>query len=312
MRIQSGSKRAAAVRASAGACEGERGCPTEARATYWLGYIHYALGDARRAVLYSEQAHVLAQAAGDDRLAVQVRATLGQAEGGGRAYEVALALLDEAISIKKTHRSGARQAVGLAYSLATKAAALGDRGDFAAALACFDEALMSCKAPRHEVHASIHGLRAAVLLWQGEWQAARDSANEACEMGKQVRSIFTLAMGKGAAAYAQWMLESRPESLEEIGHATDWLQPRGIALFRSFNHGWLADGYASLGRGNEARSEAAKALLRAREQDFLGGAMASRAMARMCAQDPISRMRHAGSLAHAPSRNGEDQAMRMQ
>lgn len=258
---------------------------TIARATYWLGYIHYALGDARQAVRYSEQAHTKAQAAGDDRLAVQVRATLGQAKAAAGQYGPALELLDEAIAIKRSHRSGAGQAVGLAYSLATKGAALGDRGEFQAALACFEEALHVVHGARHEVHASIHGLRAAVLLWQGEWEAARKSANEACEIGTQVRSLFTLVMGRGAAAYAQWMLESQPQALEDIKRATDWLQPRGIALFRSFNHGWLADGYASSGRRNEARAEAAHALRRARGQDFVGGAMASRAIARLCAQE---------------------------
>ncbi|MGH6611817.1 MAG: tetratricopeptide repeat protein, partial [Burkholderiaceae bacterium] len=217
---------------------------TIARATYWLGYIHYALGDARQALHYSEQAQVQAQAAGDNRLRVQVRATLGQAKAAAAQYEPALQLLDEAIAIKRSHRSGAGQAVGLAYSLATKGAALGDRGEFQLALECFDEARQVVRGARHEVHASIHGLRAAVLLWRGEWEAARESASEACEIGKQVRSIFTLAMGRGAAAYAEWMLRSQPQALEDIRHATDWLQPRGITLFRSFNHGWLADGYA--------------------------------------------------------------------
>ena len=259
---------------------------TIARATYWLGYIHYALGDARQAVRYSELAHTKAQAAGDDRLAVQVRATLGQAKAAAAQYGPALQLLDEAIAIKRSHRSGAGQtAVGLAYSLATKGAALGDRGEFPAALMCFDEALQVVHGARHEVHASIHGLRAAVLLWQGDWGAARESANEACAIGTQVRSLFTLVMGKGAAAYAQWMLESEPKALEDIKRATDWLQPRGITLFLSFNHGWLADGYASLGQRKEARSEAARALNRARGQDFVGGAMASRAIARLCAQE---------------------------
>lgn len=258
---------------------------TIARATYWLGYIHYALGDARQAVQHSEQALIAAGRAGDDRLAVQVRATLGQAKAAAAQYVPALTLLDEAIAVKRAHRSGAGQAVGLAYSLASKGSVLGDRGQFTVALACFDEALEVVHGARHEVHASIHGLRAAVLLWQGQWDAARQSATEAFRIGEQVRSLFTLSMGRAAAAYARWMLESQPQALQDLQHATDWLLPRGITLFRSLNHGWLADGFASCGRRREARAHAAQALRRWREHDLIGGAMACRAMARVHAQE---------------------------
>jgi hypothetical protein len=153
------------------------------------------------------------------------------------------------------------------------------------ALACFDEALDVVRGARHEVHASIHGLRAAVLLWQGQWEAAHASATEAFLIGERVRSLFTLSMGRAAAAYAEWMLEGQPESLHKLRHATRWLEPRGIALFGSFNHGWLADGFAASGHRREARSHAAQALRRWREHDLLGGAMACRAMARLAAQD---------------------------
>lgn len=259
--------------------------PTIAQATYWLGYLQYALGDARQAVEQSERALTAARQAGDDRLAVQVRATLGQAMAAAGRYGPAAALLDEAIEIKRAHRSGTGQAVGLAYSLAAKGSLLGDRGHFADAMACFDEALEVVPGERHEVHASIHGLRAAVLLWQGRWEAARESAMEAFRIGEQVRSLFTLSMGRAAAAYAEWMIERRPEALDTLQHATRWLEPRGITLFRSYNHGWLADGYASCGNAAEARVHAAQAMRRWREQDLLGGAMACRAMARLAARD---------------------------
>lgn len=265
--------------------EARGGIETIAQATYWLGYLEYALGDARRAVKRSEQALLAAGQAANDPLAVQVRATLGQAMAAAAQYGPALKLLDEAIAIKRAHLKGAGHAVGLAYSLAAKGSVLGDRGNFAEAMACFDEALEVVQGARHEVHASIHGLRAAVLLWQGRWEAARESATEAYRIGEQVRSLFTLSMGRAAAAYADWMLEGRPEALYALQRATDWLEPRGIKLFVSYNHGWLADAFASCGNPREARAHAAKALQRWRQCDLLGGAMACRAMARLAAQE---------------------------
>ncbi|WP_165393239.1 ATP-binding protein [Rivibacter subsaxonicus] len=254
---------------------------TLARATYWLGYVHYSLGDARSAMQQLELAMAAAAAAGDARLGVQVRATLGQVKAAAAQYDAALILLDEAIAISRAHPGGPAQAVGLGYTLASKGAILADRGDFASAKVCFDEALEVVQGTGHAVLASIHGLRAAALLWQGEWQAASESADEACRIGERVRSLFTLSMGRAAGAYARWMLDPRPEVLAELKHATDWLVPRGVTLFSSFNHGWLSDILAGSGRRREARLQAAQALRRWRQDDLLGVAMACRAMARL-------------------------------
>ena len=257
-----------------------------AHATYWVSYIHYALGDALLAVEYAGRALLLAQSVGNDRLAAQVVATLGQAQVAAAHYDSALPLLDEAIAIKRAHRSGRGAAVGLAYSLTCKGALLGDRGEFSDGLACMDEALQLVPGEAHEVHASILGLRAAMLLWQGRWTEALDNATRAQGIGEQVRSIFTLSMGRAAASYARWMLTGEPAALQAIQDASDWLSPNGITLFRSLNHGWLADGFAhSSGRRAEARLHAAGALRRMRAHDLQGGAMACRAMAGLSARE---------------------------
>lgn len=256
---------------------------TMARAEYWLGYISYALGDSRPALYHCERALRVARRAGDDPLAVQIRATLGQVRAAVCDYDLSLELLDEAILIKRRHRTGARPAVGFAYSLACKAQILGDRGLFAPAHECFDEALESVRGANHEVEASIRGWRSAVLLWQGRWEDARQSAVEAYRIGEQVRSLFSFSMSHAAGAYASWMLERTAASLQAIQNATSWLEPRDVGLFRSLNFGWLADAMVTSGRIPEARHFAARALLRARHRDLIGVAMAYRALARAAA-----------------------------
>ncbi|MBC7726722.1 MAG: AAA family ATPase, partial [Microbacteriaceae bacterium] len=249
-----------------------------AHATYWVSYIHYALGDALLAVKYAGRALLLAQAAGNERLAAQVIATLGQAQVAAAHYDSALPLLDDAIAIKRAHRSGRGAAVGLAYSLTCKGSLLGDRGQFSEGLACMDEALRLVPGEAHEVQASILGLRAAMLWWQGRWDEALDNATRAQGIGEQVRSIFTLSMGRAAASYARWMLSGEPAALQAIQNASDWLSPNGITLFRSLNHARLADGLAQSGRRAEARRHAAGALRRMRADVLPGAAMACRAM----------------------------------
>jgi class 3 adenylate cyclase/tetratricopeptide (TPR) repeat protein len=251
-----------------------------ARTGYWLGYIAYALGDADVAVRHGEAALARAIALADAPLAVQVRATLGQAHVAAARYDTGLALLDEAITIKRRHRSGTRTAVGFAYSLACRAHALADRGEFTAAHEAFDEAAEGVREVAHEVAASIQGLRAAVLLWQGRWAEAASTARGAHLVGEQVRSLFSFAMARAAAAYAQWMQDGRLESAQVLLDATAWLEPRQGGLFRSWNFGWIADVLATQGRRAEARLYTARALRRGRVRDWLGVPMACRAMAR--------------------------------
>ena len=271
-------------RRAMGLAQQGRDAAAQARTGYWLAYFHYALGSQREALLYGENAIAAAQACGDVPLLVQVRATLGQTSAAAGDYARAIELLDEAIAIQRRYRSTAsRPAVGLAYSLACRAYALGDRGDFVGAYQQFDEALAVLNGAQHAVEASVQGLRGAVLLWQGRWQEACTAAQQAQRIGEQVRSLFTLSMGRAVEAYARWMLSRDDSALPALLDATNWLATRGGALFSSFNHGWLADVQAMRGDAEQVRRHGAQALRRARQLDLLGVPMAYRAMARSAA-----------------------------
>jgi len=273
--------------------------PALARARYWLGYVNFSLGESREAILHCEQALQAAQEVGDDRLTVQIRATLGQARTAACDYEGALPLLDEAVAVKKRFRSGSRPAVGLAFSLVCRGWALGDRGEFGAANACFDDASSLVLGLTHEIGASISGLRAAVLLWQGRWADAREAAAESTRIAEQTRSLFQFCMGRALAGYADWKLGGGLESLLQVQQATTWLEPREGGLFRSLNHGWLAEGLMSLERVAEARHYATGALVRGRKGDLIGVAMAYRALAEGAASWSKDRVRAEHYLALA-------------
>ncbi|WP_298826912.1 adenylate/guanylate cyclase domain-containing protein [uncultured Piscinibacter sp.] len=250
-----------------------------ARARYWLSYIHYGLGDALEAVRHGEQALQLARQATDDPLAVQVVATLGEAHTAAGQYAQALALLDEAIAVKRRHRSGRRTNVGLAFSLVCRACVLGDRGRFADAEESFAEALTCVMGEEHEIGATIHGWRAAVLLWQGAWEQAIPAAAESARIARATRSLAQYSIACAIEHYAHWMLHGQPQSMLAIQEATAWLAPRETGIFRSLNHGWLTEGLLALGQRETARRHAALALRRARHSDRLGLAMSQRALA---------------------------------
>ncbi|MET0209554.1 MAG: AAA family ATPase [Burkholderiaceae bacterium] len=265
---------------------------TIARARHWLAYTIYGLGDVRAAIAQGERALAEARAADDGKLAARVVASLGEAHMAAAQYDRALSLLDEAIAIKGRHRSGGSLNVGLAFSLVCRAALLADRGHFVEAHRDFDEAISCIGGTTHVIGASVHGWRSAVLLWQGRWQEAREAADESGRFAEATRSLTQLSVARAMSAYAQWQLTRQPELLQTIANVTAWLEPRASGLFRSLNHGWLAAGMLQLGRREEARHHAARALLRGRMSDILGVPMSYRALARDAAVHRPERAAH--------------------
>jgi tetratricopeptide (TPR) repeat protein len=256
-----------------------------ARAEYWLGYICYAKGLAREATLHCEASLDLSIRIGDERLAAQVRATLGQVLTSACDYERALGLLDTAIDSKrKQSRPGSSVAVGSAYALACKGCLLGDQGLFAQAESCFQEALALLGGSPHQVASSVRGWIAAVYMWQGRWEEALRVAGESVRIAEQVRSRQLLAMNQALGGYSSWILTRRPEALQAVRDATSWIEAHNGAFLTSLNYGWLVDGAVDLGRNDEVRRHAARLFMRARQRDRIGEAMGCRALARAAAK----------------------------
>ena len=266
-----------------------------AQAEYWLGFIRYALGDVGTALGHYERAGAScaraldrARQGGDDKsvhemeaLGVQLMAAIGQARAAAGEHEVALRLLDDALDVKRRHRHGGRPAVGSAYALACKGASLGDLGRFAEAYECFDEALAVIRAGHPAVEGSVLGWRSAVSLWHGRWLEARTTARRSQSLAQAIWSLYGVAMGQSVVAYATWMLERTPASIEVITRATAWLEARDKCLLISLNYGWLADITSSMTDVKGTRLHAARAIRRARWRDPAGAAMAYRALARV-------------------------------
>lgn len=256
-----------------------------ARTEYWLAYVGYALGETRDSLRHARAAVEAAQHCDDKALLAQLPGTVGQLQAAAANYAEALPMLDLAIARQRLRasKSPANQ-IGLSYSLCCRAYVLGDQGRFALAHEAFAEALAPFDGSGHAVEASIQGWRAAVLLWQGRWGEAREAALVAHRVGAQVRSMFTCAMGHAAGAYGAWMQARDPMARQRVLDATAWLAPRGGGLYSSFNHGWLADMLADQGDAGAARHHVALALKRGRQHDWIGGAMAYRAAARLAAR----------------------------
>jgi class 3 adenylate cyclase/tetratricopeptide (TPR) repeat protein len=253
---------------------------TVADARVWLGYICYSLGDTRAAISNCEAALEGARAAGDQRLVMHAVAALGEMYCAAARYDRALPLLDQAIAVGRRNRSEHRTSAGLAFSLTCRAIVMAERGEFGKAHALFDEATSCVGRQNYEVGASVHGWRAAVLLWQGRWKDARAAAMDSRRVAEATHSLLQLSIARAISAFADWMELRQPESLATILEVMEWLKPHDSCLYRSLYNGWLAEGLMQLGRHDEARAHASQALLRGRERDLLGLPMSCRALAR--------------------------------
>ena len=80
---------------------------------------------------HARHALELAREVGEQRLAAQVEASLGQILAATCQYDEAIALLDAAVSARQQRsRPGGGIAIGSAYALSCKASVLADRGEF--------------------------------------------------------------------------------------------------------------------------------------------------------------------------------------
>lgn len=295
--------------------DGEDRC----KAKFWAGYVAYAMGASRTAIGYLEQALEVAKDLADKKHIHLIEASLGQTYAAGSEYSRANQLLDKTIANDHRARSRDGSNANTIYSLACKAAVLGDCGEFEAAHACFDEALSDMRRAgggSFEVEQSLLCWKSGVLLWQGRWEDARQTADEANVEAERTRRLYLYDMSRSLGAYARWRLGGRETSvvIDELKNATGRLEAGDRRLFISLNHGWRATIAAYAGDMDTVRYSGRMALLRARQQDVLGMSMTYRALARAYAEtgDPRAHRYIESAMKTAEARQSKHEIAKTQ
>lgn len=277
----------------------------EAVAMFWSGYVCHGSGQARRAVTDLRAAARLAQSTSTTPFSTQVHATLGQALVGAGYYDEATPLLDQAISLKLSHRSGRNISTGTAYALALKGAMLGDTGRFAEADEAIAEALTMLIGRPHPVEGSILGWAAAVRCWQGDWQGLYEVADRGCKVALRIETIYIHAISRAFRSYARWKLDGSDSAAGDLIDAVACMTDRGKELALSIACGCLADVEAARGDDAACRSATRRAYARARAGEPFGKPWAARALARLTAPgDPMRARRLIGQARASATRRG--------
>ncbi len=250
------------------------------RSKYWLAYICYSLGRFRESLRYAREALALARQLEDQRLAVQIEATLGQVMAATCDYAQAIERIDVAVDAKRQRgRPRGGPAIGSAYPLACKGGILADRGDFPAAHACFDEAIELLDGSTHPVGNSVRNWIAVAYNWQGRWDEAKRVAADSVRIAENTRALLLLSAARSSGGYASWAADGSAEGLEQLNEAMRWMDERQGRFYVSIYYGWLAAACAAEGRIAVARGHATRVLQRARRGERLGEAVVCRCLA---------------------------------
>jgi tetratricopeptide (TPR) repeat protein len=250
-----------------------------AHAIYWLGYLLYSVGRFREAAEPLQEALDIAHEVGDNRLAAQLQATLGQALAGAGDYSRAIGLMDAALDHKRAaRRPRGGFAVGSAYTLGCLAYVHADQGDFARAQQAFDEALGLLGDSSHPVVTSTRNWLAIALLWQGRWAEARLVAEESVRVATGTRALLLLACSRAVLGFARWNL-GEPAGVEQLREAVRWMSARHCDFYASLFNGWLAEAAAASGDDEALHAALRVVRQRSRAGERLGEAALWRAFA---------------------------------
>lgn len=280
-----------------------------ARSHYWLGWLHYALGEQDRARAHSQKAVELAEKATNQRLVAQLVANLGQIQAAGADCERAIDALERAVTLKQKNvktRFLRAVPVGFAYALGMKALVHGYVGDFAAAQTAMDTALRSVRGAEHAIEASLLGLRGMIEIWHGRYGDCIESARQSRARAERVSGPYVFATSQTLASYARLALGADPAALEELGTAVTWVDDRGMRLFFSFSAACLAEALVNAGDLVQGRQKAERALVQVKEGDRLGEVMAYRVLARAALRsgDPVEARDFLDRADQAAERHG--------
>lgn len=280
-----------------------------ARSHYWLGWLHYALGQQDRARAHSEKAVELAEKATNQKLVAQLVANLGQIQAAGADCALALESLGTAVTLKQRNvrtRFLRSVPVGFAYALGMKALVHGYLGDFAAADTCMDTALRAVRGAEHAIEASLLGLRGMIEIWRGDYAACIETARQSRARAERVSGPYVFATSQTLGSYARLLEGPDPAALSELGQAVAWVDERGMRLFFSFSAACLGDALVSAGDLVQARRHAERALEQVKEGDRLGEVAAHRVLARAALRsgEAAEARRHLERAEQAAVRHG--------
>lgn len=247
---------------------------SRAQIEYYLGWIHYALGDQNRALQHARTALTVAEKCpGTEKLQAQLHACIGQSAAVSCDYPLAREYLERAISTKQSRGKGKSPPIGWAYATSCLALLEADTGNFDRAYELADEALASIAGINQSIEASVSNNYILMQIWHGQWNEVIDHADGVRVLCERHSLPFIYLVSRMSDSYARWMLDRDENALEILRIATRQVLASEMQLYLSILCGWAADAMSRAGKFDDARDFAARGLASSERGDPVSTAL---------------------------------------
>ena len=256
----------------------------ELRCEYFIGWLHYTMGDSAPAIEHFERCLRMADP-DDHRMLSQLYCNLGQNLANDVDYEPALDYLARGIALRKQAYPERWQTIGMAYALAYMGMVHADRGDFTSSGRLMDEAFAIIGPMGHgSALASINQVRAIAVSYQGDWETCL----EYTALGKQVANAIGAPPNHGMATalegWCRFVGRGEKDGIASLEDGLRQMKAAGTGLGSSLYLACAGEAFARTGDPERGEHYARRSLERKSVRDRVGHAQALRALALCHAQ----------------------------
>lgn len=265
----------------------------KARGAYWLGTLHYGLGNGFQAVKYLKQALAIAQAMSDGErlsqgsntsLLQQIETKLAQSLFAAGEYRAAGAAFRKLFGDLATYPYE-NDDIATRYALSCYAFMLADQGNY--------DAIGSQSMPAERVmtdtfsslNASVFTYRLTVSMFQEDWNNVIAQSKSCLNTAIYVHTPYQSMISRAQMANALWKQTRDPSHLEQLDFAASWFDGHASQQRSSIIYSVASQAYFEGHDTMRCRKYAARALLRARVAgDILGLPLTYRVLAQLSAR----------------------------
>ena len=252
-----------------------------AKVTYWIGRLHFILGNQARSLPMFERCIAMAEALQDEELLALSYNIIGRTCMLTAEYSKSLAYLEQGIPLME--RLGNLEEV--AYSTTYLGSVYGYTGNFEKGLLLVEQALEMAgriKNPTRQAHSQF--MLGSLNALRGNWAASLVQYSESIAMAIGIGDTIMAGYGTAYKGQATFWAGDREEGIRMMHEGVDMLEASGSYMAMIFIYGGLAESYAQEGALDEAVSFANKALELKRFGAGFGEPIPHRALAIASAQ----------------------------
>jgi predicted ATPase/class 3 adenylate cyclase len=254
-----------------------------AKTIYWIGRMHYNLGNVDQGVARFEECAKLAEALNDDELLALALNIMGRSCLFSTQYAKGFAYLGKGIPLME--RLGNLEEV--AYSTGILASLYGYTGQFCKAYRNAKKALELSQKIANKTRIALSLVYTGfVQLEQGSFDTSIANWVESATQCQQMGNHVIQGVATGGQGYGVFMMGDSETGLQLLRSGIDLIESTGSRFCLSWLYGYLAECHALAGNAEDAVIAAEKCLALRRFGDLWKEQQACRALALAAALEP--------------------------